>query len=179
MGTVANIQIEPCSVTWGATDLGFTEGDIEVSLSENLVDITSHQTGSDVLGQFRTGKNVEVSITFKETTRAKLEQLLVAGGGTHTPGAGTEVSGWGTSKQFLSTISDADVLTLHPLTKASGDKSEDYTFWLAYPMLESIALSAENPTTVSVTFKCYRDDTKQAAINFFCKGDGSQTLTAS
>lgn len=177
MGTVANIQIEPCSVTWGSTDLGFTEGDIGIKVQENMVDITSHQTGSDVLGHFRTGKSVEVSLTLKETTRAKLEEIFVAGGGTTTPSAGTEVSGWGSSKQFTSTIAAAQKLVLHPLTKGAV-LTEDYTFWLAYPMIDSITLSAENATTVSVTFKCYRDDTKKAEVSLFCKGDSTQTLTA-
>lgn len=178
MGTTANIQLKPCSVTWGTTDLGFTDGDLEITLEETLVDITSHQTGADVLGHFRTGKTVEMSLTLKETTVAKLKDIFAAGGGSVTPASGTEVIGWGASKQFLSTIADAKKLVLHPLTKSGSDHSEDITFWLAYPMIESMTLSAESPATVSVSFKVYRDDTKDAKINMIAIGDGTQDLDA-
>jgi hypothetical protein len=174
--TVANIQIEPCTVTWNSVELGYTEGDIQISLEESLVPITSHQTGTDELGAFRTGKSVSVTVTLKETTRAALEGIFVAQGNTLTPAAGTEVSGWGTDKQFTSNISTLAALVLHPIAKGAT-LTEDYNFHKAYPMLESITLSAENATTVSVTFKVYRDDSKDSKISFFCKGDGTQDLT--
>lgn len=175
MGTVANMKLKPCTVTWNTQDLGYTEGDIEVSFSENLTDITSHQTGTDVLGQIRTGKNVEVKLTLKETTVAALKRVFSASGGVVTPSGGTDAVGWGTDKQFTSTVGDAAMLVLHPIEMGIG-KTEDTTFWKAYPMVESINYSSENLSTVSVTFKVYRDDSKPAAISFFCFGDGTQSF---
>lgn len=82
MGTLANIKVEPCSVEWDGVDLGFTEGDIEISMEEKGVEITAHQEGSNVLDMIRTGKSVELALTLKETAAAKLQAMLAAGGGS-------------------------------------------------------------------------------------------------
>jgi hypothetical protein len=82
---VQNIRVEPCTVVWGDTEFGFTDGDIEIAPEESGVDITAHQEGTNVLDMIRTGKNVQVTLTMKETTAAKLQEILLAGGETATP----------------------------------------------------------------------------------------------
>jgi hypothetical protein len=81
MGTLGNIKVEPCKVLWAGTDLGFTDGDLEVSPEEAGVEITAHQEGTNVLDMIRTGKKVELSVTLKETSAAQLRTMLEAGGG--------------------------------------------------------------------------------------------------
>lgn len=81
-GTLGNIKVEPCIVVWDDTDLGFTDGDIEVTMEEQGVEITAHQEGSNVLDMIRTGKMAEVSVVLKETTVAKVAAMLGVGGGT-------------------------------------------------------------------------------------------------
>lgn len=82
MGTLANVVVEPCQVLWNGVDLGFTEGDLEITPEEQSVDVTAHQEGTNVLDSIRIGKSVEVSVTLKETTLAKLSALITAGGGS-------------------------------------------------------------------------------------------------
>lgn len=160
-------------------DLGFVDGDIELAISENLADITAHEHGSNVLSQIRTGKVVEVTINLKETSVAQLKRLFVQGSGSFTPTGvgGTEVSGWGTQKDFTQTINEAKKLVLHPKVLGSGDLSRDFTFHLAYPMLESLNFSGENILMVPVTFKVYPKLTLNNRVEYFSFGDGSQTLT--
>lgn len=81
MGTVSNIKVQPCRASWGGSDLGFTDGDIAVKVDEKVVDITAHQEGSNVLDAIRTGKSVEIDLTLKETSLAKLQTILAVGGG--------------------------------------------------------------------------------------------------
>jgi len=81
MGTLANIKVEPCKVIWADTDLGFTDGDIEIAPEEMGVEITAHQEGTNVLDMIRTGKKVEVTVTLKETSADQLKEMLSAGGG--------------------------------------------------------------------------------------------------
>lgn len=81
---LANIKVEPCKVIWDDTDLGFTDGDIEVTPEEQGVEITAHQEGTNVLDMIRTGKSVEVSVVLKETTVAKVAAMLGVGGGSST-----------------------------------------------------------------------------------------------
>lgn len=163
-----------------AADIGFVDGDMELSITEDLVDITAHEMGTNVLSQIRTGKQVEVTLTFKETSASQMQKILrAAGGGSYTPtGAnGTEVTGHGTYLDFTQTLTQAKKLVLHPKVLGSGDKSRDYTFHYAYPQLDSIPFSGENIHMVPVTFKCYPKTSLNDRVEYYSFGDGSQTLT--
>lgn len=162
-----------------AADIGYVDGDIEFSMPENLVDVVAHQTGTNVLSQIRTGKQVELTLSFKETSVAQMKKILRQAGGSFTPAGagGTEVIGFGTHKDFTQTITQAKKLVLHPVVLGSGDKSRDITVHYAYPMIDSIAFSGENPLVIPVTFKAYPKLTLNDRVEYFCYGDGSQTLT--
>lgn len=162
-----------------AVDLGFTDGDIECSFPEDLVDVTAHQTGTNVLSQIRTGKQVEITITLKETSKTQIRNMLRNPGAAFTPAGanGTEVFGLGASKDFTQTFVQAKKLVLHPVVLGASDKSRDVTFHKAYPILESLAFSGENILMLPVNFKVYQDLTKNRAISYFAIGDSSQTLT--
>lgn len=160
-------------------EVGFCDGEIEVTVEEDLVDVTAHQTGTNVLSQIRTGKTVEAAITLKETTLAQLKKMFVNAGGSFTPvGAnGSSVFGWGLGKDFQQTYAQASKLRFHPQVLPSGDKSRDITFHKAYPMLEGITFSGEDILTLPVNFKVYPDTSLNGAVELFVVGDGSQTLT--
>ncbi len=162
-----------------ALDIGFIDSNIELSFPEDLVDITSHQTGTMVLGQIRTGFQPEITINFKETSVAQLKKVLTQIGSSMIPvgASATEVVGMGTSKLFSNTMSQATKLLMHPVALPSSDKSRDITAWKAYPMLESLNYSGEEILTIPVTFKLYQDTTKQPGQDYLSFGDSSQTLT--
>lgn len=173
---VQNIKIKACQVFWGGEDLGYIDGAIELATEETVFDITTHQTGTQVIGNIRTGLSVEVTMNLKESDVAKLKKILSASGGAHTPeGSGTtELFGWGTEKQFTGTFADAKRLVLHPMDMGDS-KAEDWNFWKAYPILNgSLQFSGEEAQTIPLTFKIYMDTTKPKAINMFAIGDGSQ-----
>ncbi len=162
-----------------AVDVGYIDGDIEVSTAEDLVDVTSEQNGTNVLSQIRTGKQVELVLNLQESSVAQMKRVLRQGGGAFTPvGAnGTEVVGWGQSSDFSQTILQAKKLVLHPVVLGSSDKSRDMTFQLAYPMLETLTFSGENKFVIPVTFKCYPKTSLNSRVQYFAFGDGSQTMT--
>lgn len=159
----------------GSINLGLLDGDVEPSFSEDLLDVTAHQTGTSVLAQLRQGNNADVTLVMKESTTNLYKEVFGAGGAAFTPGAGTELFGWGDSKQGANTIVDARRLRLHPVSKADADLSEDLTFWLAYPNPDSIVFSGENFNTLTATFTTYLDFGKPKAIRRFAFGDSSQT----
>lgn len=287
MGTVANVKVEPCNVTWDGDDLGFIDGDLEITTEEQSVDITAHQEGTQLLDSIRTGNTVSIALVLKESAVANIQRLLNAGGEAATPAAevttvtcvadvagslnnkyflintaldaiqyyvwfnvnnagadptlsgktGVEVdlataasastaatavqtaidalpgftaavsgaivtvtnvavggttdaedvdsgvtiavstqgvsavSGWGTSKRFESQLTDAKKLVLHPVKNAASNLAEDLAFWKAYPMLESITRSGENPTLFSVPFKIFKDSSRADAVNMFVYGE--------
>ena len=93
----------------------------------------------------------------QEVFLPKLKEIF--GNNTHTPSAGTELFGWGSSRQGLNTIVQARRLILHPVALGASDLTRDLCFWKAYPKPNSLTYSGENPQTVSVEFKLYRDET--------------------
>lgn len=163
----------------GDLDLGLLDGDIEVAFEEQLLEIMAHQTGTTVLADLRQGVSATVALTLKESDVAKLKEVFSkAAGGSYTPLSGTELFGWGTSKQGSNTVIQARRLVLHPVRLLAADYTEDLCFWKAYPLPESITFSGENPKVVSLSFKTYLDDSKDEAIKLFAFGDWSQVVPA-
>lgn len=163
-----------------AADLGFMEGDLDIEFAEDLEAIKSHQTGSDVITHLRKGTAIKsVSMTLEETSSAQLKRMIRAAGGSFTPTGvgGTEVTGWGSSKQFTSTILSAAKLVFHPVVLGATDYSRDHAFPLAYPMLEKLVLSGEKMLKVPLKFMCYRKETLNAVAKTYTYGDHTQTLT--
>lgn len=162
------------SAQGGSHHLGLLDGDIEVNFEENLFELTAHQTGVTKIADLRTGVSAEVSLTLKESDSEKYKAIFTAAGGTHTPVGGTEVYGWGKSRQGSSTIVQARRLVLHPVRLDTAVKTDDLCFWKAYPMPDSIVYSGENPKVLSISFKCYLDEEKPDAVELFAIGDWSQ-----
>lgn len=155
--------------------LGLLSGDVSVTTEEATLELTAHQSGTSVRADLRQGVNATVALTLQESDNA-LRKAMYTGsaGGAFTPGGGTEVFGWGSLKQGLSTITDAARLILHPVALAAGDKSRDLCFWKAYPLINTLTFSGENPETMEIEFKCYLDDERPTGVNLFAFGDHSQ-----
>ena len=174
----ANIQINPVTVTWGTTDLGLCEGDIEISFDEKLLEIKAHQTGEQILAAIRTAKNVSIKMTIQETHKANLKAIFGQAGESLTPTSGTEVTGWGSSTNSVNVLTSGQKLVLHPVGKGSTDYAEDLCFWIAYLNVNSIKFSGEKQEAVEVQFKIYPDSTKDPKVDLFVYGDHTQDLSA-
>lgn len=159
----------------GSVDLGLLDGDVSPEFTEDLLDVTAHQTGTSILAQLRQGNNASVSLVLKEQTDNLYKEVFGAGGDNFTPGAGTELYGWGDSKQGGNTLKNARRLRFHPYVLADNDRSQDLTFWLAYPNPDSIVFSGENFNTLSVSFTTFLDLNKPTEIRRFAFGDNSQS----
>lgn len=162
-----------------AADIGFADGDIEIAVKENLVEIKAHQTGSNIQSEIRTGKTVEVTIKFKETSTTQLSKLLRQAGGTFTPAGAnsTEVNGWGSYRDFTQTLSQSKKLVLHPVALSTSDHSRDFTVHQAYANLDKLTFSGENIFMVPVKFRAYPKYALNDRVEYFSFGDGTQTLT--
>lgn len=164
-----------------AVDLGYIDGDIEISNEVSYVDLTSHQSGSEVLGHISTGGNQSITLNLKETAVSQLRKVMLGEGDSLIPdGTGvssTEVFGWGSSRQFRQTQGRARKLVLHPIVLPASNMSRDVTIWKAFPKVTSLVFSGENVMNIPVEFFIYQDSTKDSRINKICYGDASQTLT--
>ena len=174
-GTVVGFTFTQCQ-EGGNINFGYLEGDIEVALEESTNEVTAHQTGPELLAELRQGKSAEITMTLKECDAENLKNVFSASGGAYTPSGGTELFGWGSLKQGQSTVVAAKRLILHPVVLGDTEYTRDLCFWKAYPLPDTLTFSGENPQTLSVTFKCYRDDSKPEEINFFSYGDWTQLV---
>jgi hypothetical protein len=160
----------------GDLELGYLDGDIEVTFEEQVLDITAHQTGTTILTGLRQGIVNEITLTMKEADYDKYKELLLGtAGAVDTPSGGTEVMGWGTATLGQNVIIKARRLVLHPVALDAADKSRDLCFWKAYALPDTLTISGENPKTLGLSFKVYKDDSKPATINQFVFGDWSQS----
>lgn len=156
---------------------GFTS--VEVVLATGAVANTVADTVAaalDALSEFVAPNPAAATITITDALEGARE-ASDAGNSGFTFGVSTagvsDVTGWGKSKNFTSMLADSGKLVLHPLTKASNDLSSDFFAWKAYPMLNSIVKSGENPNSFTIEFKIFPDMTKPDTVRLFGVGDHS------
>jgi hypothetical protein len=155
-------------------DLGLLDGDIEVSLEEQTFELTAHQSGSTLRADLRTGVSATIKMSLKESDNPLRKNMFKhTAGGNYTP-TDSDVFGWGSVKQGLNTVIDAGRLVLHPVALSASDYTRDMVFWLAYPIINSIVFSGENPEMMEIEFKCYLDSTKDSRVSLFMIGDHTQ-----
>jgi hypothetical protein len=163
-------------------ELGYFEpGEISIGLDEELFDVKSHQTGSQLLDQIRTGVTAgPITLNLIEAITAKLKALLEKGIGVAlTPSGGTEVTAVGSldgSKQFQNATADGGKLVLHPTKNASTTYADDLAFWLSYPKLNALVFDGESQKKIEVEFNVYLDQSKTNAANIFVLGDHTQNF---
>lgn len=157
----------------GDFELGLLDGDVESTFEEATFEVKAHQTGTTLLADIRQGVSAEITTNLLESDLPKLKEIFArASGGAVTPGAGTEVFGWGTSRIGQNTIVQARRLILKPVN--ATDDLSNLTFWKAYPMPGSLVISGENPKVTAVTWKIYRDEARDKKISLFIFGDQNQ-----
>lgn len=159
--------------------LGKTKDGIDVSFEATIFDVKGNQTGELLLDQIIQGTSASASMNLLEVTKQNLSLVIGEGFGDKlTPAAGTEVVGFGTSKNFKSTFSFAGKLVLHPVRLLATDRSEDVVFWKTLPLPESINYDGTDTKALSVSFNALVDEARDTRANIFAVGDWKQDLRA-
>ena len=158
-------------------DLGKTEGGSEVSFSVDTVEVRADQDGTVLLDEIITATNLEVTMNLLEMTADRWATVVGSVvGDTYTPSGGTEMVGFGTSKVYQNMTNFTGRLVLHPIRKGA-ELDRDFTLFNTAPMPASINFNNELQT-MEVTFKAYKDDSINSAVNIGAFGDSSQILDA-
>lgn len=157
-------------------DLGYTDGNIELTFDDQLVDVMAHQEGSTVLTGIRSGKNIdELAVTLKECSVANIKEILKKSATLTTPTGGSSTAAWGDSAlQFTQVLGLCEKLVLHPVALSSSDRSRDVALWSAYLKPGTITFSGEEPWAAACTFKFFPDKTKEKSSEFLVYGDHLQ-----
>lgn len=154
---VENVKLGASDVMFGADDLGFTKGGIDVALSMATKEVTVDQFGPSAVNEYIQGRGVTVTVPMAETD---LEKLAVAIPGAVLTGAAggkrklVVSNGAGTSLRDL-----AKKLVLHPHGTPASNKNDDFVVLLAAPSGDiEFSYSFEDERVYSVTFKGYPDN---------------------
>lgn len=154
---------------------GLTGVAIAVTTGDSAATIASAiQTALDALGGFGAAVSTDTVTVTNAVTGGTTDAADVDSGFTiavTTQGV-SAVSGYGSSKTFVGQLADAKRLNLHPVVLASTDLTRDWTFWKAYPMLDSIVYSGENPELVSISWKIFPDSSRAATSDLGVYGEG-------
>lgn len=119
----ANVKVGVCTLSFDGTDLGYTKGGSQVSVTTDTYTVTVDQFGNTPIKEVITGRMVNVTTPLAETT---LEQMA-----TLMPGA-TLVTGAGGAKVEVTDAVGTDLLAiakelvLHPQNLPANDASEDF-----------------------------------------------------
>jgi hypothetical protein len=161
-------------------ELGYLDGNVEFGLAENLFDIVTHQTGSEIIGKLRTGSELgPITLTLKETVAAKLKEFLKVPGQDYTPAGGTEVTGLGAlsgSKQFSNAFSDTKMLVLHPTKNAADNLANDFCFWASYANISNLLISGEENRKLEVEVSIFLDENRVNEVSKLVYGDWQQNF---
>lgn len=155
---------------------GWTVVQITISANDSANTVADAVSAAiDALAAFTAPNPAAATITITQATGGAVAAGSTAGntGFTYTvttPGSST-LSGWGKTKDFQGMLADSAKLVLHPVVKDDADFTEDFAFWKAYPMLNSITKSGENPQMAEITFKVFPDSAQADEVRLFAYGD--------
>lgn len=159
--------------------LGRTKEGIEVTFEASTFDVQANQSGTLLLDQIIQGTGASLTASLLEITKDRLKTVIARGyGDSYTPSGGTELIGFGTSKNFQSSFNQGGKLILHPIRLPESDRSFDVVFHKTLGLPESINYDGTDSQALSVSFTALQDDTKRAEISIFAIGDWKQDIRA-
>ena len=168
----SQVKLGVCSVTFDGTDLGFTQGGVEVEVSTETHEVLVDQFGTTPLAEQIMGRSVMVKVPLAETTLENLNAIMP--GSTYNDSAGsgpyrTDVAA-GIDINLLSTAAE---LRLRP--KGNVDASEDFVVPLAATAgALQFAYRLDEERIFNVEFKGYVDTGNNDRLFYF----GDPTATA-
>ena len=156
-----NMELTPMQVKFkpvgasSAVDLGGTLSGVTISIKYMKAEIHADQEGKTVLDRRTTGLGITVTTEIAEIQNKDLWKIIF-------PHA-VEISTGTAAIDFVNSVGDSDlsnagVLTLHPLSKASSDVTTDFNFDKACSSAESeIVYGPDNQSKLKIVWNILPD----------------------
>jgi len=170
-----NVKLGVCKVTLGGTDLGYTKGGVEVTVSTDTHPVTVDQFGESEISERITKRSVKAKIPLAETTLENMVEIM--------PGATLVVDGTDPLIKRVDVVNSigTDLLTiakklvLHPQDNAVDDLNDDFIIPLASTAgALNFAYKIDQERIFDVEFTGYPDNTNNDVV--FMIGDESATV---
>lgn len=166
-----NITLTPVRVTWGGTDLGGTEGGVDVSIKYKMADVMVDQFGSTPLTSKVAGQEFTVKFILAET--ADHTKWKVAFPPSKLVGTSPNQINYFDMQIGDDQLARSQQLLLHPLDKVDADLSQDILMYKAVPISASeVKYGPDKQVGLSVEFKIY-PDTSVIPAKMILHGDPS------
>lgn len=152
------MELSPCKVTFDSVDLGGSLGNVVITPKYTKSDIKADQYGTTVLDRRVSGLEIQVTTELAEIQNKDIWKVVF-------PHAELITSGPDKAIQFNSAIGDGDlsnakVLSLHPLSKDVADDSTDHTFFKACASADSqFVLSPTEQAKLKIVWNVLPDTT--------------------
>lgn len=169
--TTSNMELTPMRVTYAGIDLGATLANISISAAYKKSPLLADQSGSTVRDRRVSGIEITVTtelaeVQFKNNWKVVFPHATKIGSGNTTAAAIIFKENMGDSD-----LAHADELILHPLSKADGDLSGDFTFYKAIASAESSVVYGPNEQArLKIVWNILPDESVQPN-QFFRYGD--------
>jgi hypothetical protein len=125
-----NVKLGVCKVFFDGTDLGYTKGGVEVSVSTETHKVEIDQFGKTAINEYVMGRSLNVKVPLADTTLANMAALFPGSSLLGTATFRTDV-GAGVGADLLAS---SKLLTLHPIKTTDTldtDYSDDFTILYA------------------------------------------------
>lgn len=174
---LGDISVKPMKILWNGTDLGSTQGGVEISMETSMVDITTDQGGANILDSHQNGLTVSITVEILELNTANYNAMIASTiGDSVTPTEGGTYTALGVSRNFTSMLSKCQLLELRPVGET--DSTNSWSFWKACPAPSSLTFASDSASTMSVEFKIFPDSSKSDEAQIGVLGDNTLTYTA-
>jgi len=151
MGSLPNVKIGICTVSYKGVDLGHTKGSVKLTYKPEYEDINVNQYGKSATDKVLVKEILQVKVPLAETQLVNIQKMIPTSSGTTVIKVGSEAGA------RLSVL--AGELLLHP-TAVTGT-SEDVAIYKAVVSGDvELEYAVDGQRVVEVTFDALVDATK-------------------
>jgi hypothetical protein len=172
--TPGNFELSPCRVKYKGVDVGATLGNVIVKIETALAELKSDQLGSTFIDHRVSGHKITIVTSFAEVKFKENWKIIFPMHKLVTQGGATLF--YFDSEIGYSLASQAGMLSLHPLSLADSNLSEDFNVYLAAAEGKAdYTFSPSEQVKLTCTWNVYPDFTTTPP-RFFSFGDPSVGL---
>lgn len=173
--TPGNFELSPCRVTYKGVDIGATLGNVVIKNETGLAEMKADQYGSTPLDHRVSGHKFSVTTSFAEVNFKENWKIIFPMHKLVTQGQNKLF--YFDSQVGYSQVSQAGMLTLHPLSRPDSDKSGDMNIYLAAADGKAeYTFSPSEQVKLTCNWTIYPDFTTTPA-RFYSFGDPTVGLT--
>jgi len=142
MGSISNLRLGQCDITYNNVPIGHTKGGVEITIKNDVTEVTVDKYGSTPVRAFHKGTRIEIKTTLSEYEFTQMEQVI---------NAATKSGSILKIGKIAGTELDGAELLLHPSN--AGDTSTDVTVFKAIIIGDTkIPFQVDQETVYDVTW---------------------------